>query len=393
MLREKHLRIPKGFRTSSIACGIKGGEKKDLALFFSDVSAVCAGTFTKNRLKSGSVIASMNNIKYGSARALIVNSGNANALTGKEGIEKAERVIDHYAKMLKVKRSEVLIASTGVIGIPFPDSKIIRKSKHLIERLSKSAKSFIDSATAIMTTDSYRKITGRKIKMKNGTFHILALVKGAGMINPSMATMLCFVFTDLKIPLSSLKNILKDAVHLSFNRITVDGDTSTNDTVIAMANGLSGISGKDAEREFASNLKEILKELALSIVKDGEGATRVFKVIVEGAKSEREAEKIARCVGNSLLVKTMVHGGEPNFGRIMAAAGASGVPIDIFNTSLEVDGKTVVKHGRVIERRKGKLKKRFVEFKIRLDRGKSSFWLLASDLTENYIKLNAGYMT
>lgn len=387
------MKIPAGFMTSSTACGIKKRGKRDLALFFSEVPAVCAGTFTTNRLKAGSVIACMRNIKHGCARAIVVNSGNANALTGKEGIKKAERIINAFAEMLGVKREEVLIASTGVIGVPLPDEKIIRSGKYLIDTLSRSSEAFMNSATAIMTTDSYPKIADREVKVRNKTFRILALAKGAGMINPSMATMLCFVLTDLIISRDSLRTILKRAVNLSFNRITVDGDMSTNDTVIAMANGMSEVEGKEAERAFELNLKEILEELALSIVKDGEGSTRIFKVVVEEAKNEKEAEKIARCVGNSLLVKTMVYGGEPNFGRIMAAVGASGIPLDIFKIALEVNGKLVVKDGKLILKNLKTIKGDFVEFRIKLKRGKSSFWVLASDITEDYVKLNAGYMT
>jgi glutamate N-acetyltransferase/amino-acid N-acetyltransferase len=247
-----------------------------------------------------------------------------------------------------------------------------------------------------MTTDSFYKLRSEKVKTKNGDFSILGIAKGAGMICPQMATMLCFIFTDADASPSTLKKVLRDAVENSFNRITVDGDRSTNDTVFILSNGKSGISIDDPKiREiFSKSLKNICMGLAEDIVRDGEGATKIFSVHVIGAKNNEMAKKIAYSVANSLLVKTAVYGGEPNYGRIAASVGASGVRFDQFRLKIWVNDKLVVSDGKMLSLKRDKsfLRKK-IDFKIEVGNGKGEAVVFSSDLTPEYVRLNAGYMS
>ncbi len=396
MLWKNSIIVPKGFLTSSCNCGIKKN-RPDLAIFLSETIASCAGTFTTNRVQAAPVIISRNIVKRGYVRGIVANSGNANALTGKEGIEDAKEIIRAFSHALGTGENELLIASTGVIGIRIPVKKIISKAEFLVKNLSYDSESFINSAKAIMTTDSFYKLKSEKVKTKDGEFSILGIAKGAGMICPEMATMLCFIFTDALASSSTLKNVLKDAVEVSFNRISVDGDRSTNDTVFILSNGKSGISVDSSKRMrkiFSEALQNICNGLAEDIVRDGEGATKIFLVHVMGAKNNEMAKKIAYSVANSLLVKTAVYGGEPNYGRIAASAGAAGVKFNPFQLKIWVNGKLVVSNGRMLEvkdKRSFSMKK--INFKIRVGKGKGEAYVLSSDLSTEYVKLNAGYMT
>jgi glutamate N-acetyltransferase/amino-acid N-acetyltransferase len=395
MLRKNSIVVPRGFLTASCNCGIKR-KKPDLVLFFSEVPASCAGVFTTNRVKAAPVILSQKIVRRGFVRGIVANSGNANALTGKEGIEDAKKIIRFFSHALGIREDELLIASTGVIGIRLPVKKIISKAEFLVKSLSSDAESFVNSAMAIMTTDSFYKLRSEKVKTKNGDFSILGIAKGAGMICPQMATMLCFIFTDADASPSTLKKVLRDAVENSFNRITVDGDRSTNDTVFILSNGKSGISIDDPKiREiFSKSLKNICMGLAEDIVRDGEGATKIFSVHVIGAKNNEMAKKIAYSVANSLLVKTAVYGGEPNYGRIAASVGASGVRFDQFRLKIWVNDKLVVSDGKMLSLKRDKsfLRKK-IDFKIEVGNGKGEAVVFSSDLTPEYVRLNAGYMS
>jgi len=395
MLRKNSIVVPRGFLTASCNCGIKR-KKLDLVLFFSEVPASCAGVFTTNRVKAAPVILSQKIVRRGFVRGIVANSGNANALTGKEGIEDAKKIIRFFSHALGIREDELLIASTGVIGIRLPVKKIISKAEFLVKSLSSDAESFVNSAMAIMTTDSFYKLRSEKVKTKNGDFSILGIAKGAGMICPQMATMLCFIFTDADASPSTLKKVLRDAVENSFNRITVDGDRSTNDTVFILSNGKSGISIDDPKiREiFSKSLKNICMGLAEDIVRDGEGATKIFSVHVIGAKNNEMAKKIAYSVANSLLVKTAVYGGEPNYGRIAASVGASGVRFDQFRLKIWVNDKLVVSEGKMLSLKRDKsfLRKK-IDFKIEVGNGKGEAVVFSSDLTPEYVRLNAGYMS
>lgn len=333
-------------------------------------------------------------VKRGIVRGIIVNSGNANALTGKEGIEDAKRIIRTFSKMLGIKEKELLIASTGVIGIRLPVKKITSKANFLIKNLSSSVESFINSAKAIMTTDSFYKLRSETVKTKDGEFSVLGIAKGAGMICPQMATMLCFIFTDLKASPRSLKNALKFAVERSFNRISVDGDRSTNDTAFILSNGKSRISIEEPKirKLFYKVLQKICHKLAEDIVRDGEGSTKIFSVYVKGTKNNEMAKRIAYSVANSLLVKTAVYGGEPNYGRIAASAGASDVKFDQFRLKIWVNEKLVVEDGKAIIKSKNFSEKK-IDFKIEVGNGKGEAFVLSSDLSPEYVKINAGYMT
>ncbi len=392
MLRNSSIEIPLGFLTSSCNCGIKKS-LPDLALFYSEYPSRCAGVFTKNCVKSAHVLLCSHLLKGGTFRGIIVNSGNANALTGKEGIRDIERIIKRAKEALNAK-NKILMASTGVIGIRLPVEKILSKIDFLVKNLSRTEESFINSAKAIMTTDSFYKIRSKRIEVKNGSFSILGIAKGAGMICPSMATMLCFIFTDAFASNSFLKKELKFAVENSFNRITVDGDMSTNDSVFIFANGASKVSAEEAKNSFREALLEICSGLAEDIVRDGEGATKIFSVSVKGAKNDRDAKKVVYSVGNSLLVKTAIYGGEPNFGRIAAAAGASGVRFDPFKLTVKVNGEILIKNGKMIgEFKKDILSQKRIDFEITIGKGRGKAFILSSDLSPKYVELNSGYMS
>lgn len=394
MLRKERITIPEGFFTASCNCGIKN--KPDLAIFLSEVPASCAGVFTTNRVKAAPVILSQKIVRRGVVRGIVANSGNANALTGKEGIEDAKKIVEVFSHALGIKKNELLIASTGVIGIRLPVAKIISKADFLARNLSSDAESFINSARAIMTTDSFYKLRSEKVKTKKGEFSILGIAKGAGMICPQMATMLCFLFTDASVSPSTLRKVLKDTIENSFNRITVDGDRSTNDTVLILSNGKSGVSVEEPVMRdiFIKSLQNICNGLAEDIVRDGEGATKIFSVYVKGTKNNEMAKKIAYSVANSLLVKTAIYGGEPNYGRIAASVGASGVKFDPFRLKIWVNCKLVVSNGKMLRVKNDKsFSRKKIDFKIEVGNGKGEACVLSSDLSPQYVKLNAGYMT
>ncbi len=389
---------PKGFLFNGVASGIKKSGRKDLALIFSEKPAVAAAVFTKNIVKGAPIIIGKKRIRKGLCQSLLINSGVANTYTGEEGIRHAEETTKYLAKQIGIKEDLIIPSSTGIIGGTLPVDKIKRAIPKLVAGLSSNK--IEDVARAIMTTDRFPKVSQKTLTLggKRGT--ITAIAKGAGMIAPNMATMLCFVLTDFQIEGTFLKNSLREVVNSTFNRIIVDGDTSTNDSVFILANGFAGNRPLDTNnkesKKFTKALNEVCDEVAYMMVKDGEGATKVVKILVEEASSEKEAEKVARTVGTSILVKTAFFGEDPNWGRLVAAAGRAGVKFNPKSLEIYFDRIKVVSNG-IQYTKESKyahiMKKPHFTITLNLNKGTSSFYVLTSDLTFDYVKLNSHYRT
>jgi len=390
--------IPKGFLFSAVEAAIKKPGRKDLALIYSETESNIAGAFTTNTVKAAPVCVDISKIESGKGQAIIINSGNANACTGKKGMRDAMEMTRLVAQGLKLKPSRVYISSTGVIGSPLPMERIRTGMHDLLAGLGKF--SIHDVAHAIMTTDTFPKVISRTVEMNGKTGTITGICKGAGMICPHMATMLCFLMTDIAVNQRTLDKALRDAVKRSFNRITVDGDMSTNDTVLIMANGMLGnpeITGKSKSyRVFQDVLSDVTYELSKLIARDGEGATKFVEIEVKGARSETDAEKAAFSVANSNLVKTALYGNDANWGRIMAALGYSGINFAEEKTDIYIGKVNVVRRGLSNgkdEEANEVLKGKDIRIIIDLHLGRSSARVLTCDLTEEYIRVNATYRT
>lgn len=390
--------IPKGFLLSAAEAAIKKPGRKDLALIYSETEAVTAGVFTINKVKAAPVRLDMRKIKSGRGQAIVVNSGNANACTGISGMRDAVEMAKLAAGSLRIKPSLVYVSSTGVIGSAMPMDRIRPKISELVENLGKS--SLEDVAAAMMTTDTFPKVVGKKVKIGNKAGSIVGICKGAGMICPQMATMLCFVMTDIAVHPGTLNRTLHEAAKKTFNRLTIDGDMSTNDTVLVMANGMLGNPPVTEKAEsygaFKKALYEVAYGLARLIAQDGEGATKLIEIEVKGARSEPDAEKAAFAIANSNLVKTAIYGNDANWGRIMAALGYSGInlreeKVDIYFGKTKVAGKGLTT-GRDEEAAEV-LRKKHVGIIIDLNAGRFSAKVLTCDMTEDYIKINAAYRT
>lgn len=388
----------RGFRFSVKEAAIKRPRRKDLALIYSEAISTMAGLFTKNRVKAAPVKLDMKRIKSKKGQAIIVNSGNANACTGERGLKDAEAMAELVAKGLDLNRELVYVCSTGVIGTPMPMEKIKASIPALIDELGQH--DIKDVASAIMTTDTFPKLVERDLKLGKATAKIAGICKGAGMIRPDMATMLCFILSDISIMPHALDAALRRAVDTSFNRITIDGDMSTNDTVLAMANGLAGnkIIEEDSRlyRVFESALSELTGELSKMIVRDGEGATKIVEITVKNARNDREAKKAAYSVANSLLVKTALYGNDANWGRIMASLGYSGITLREEDIDIYINGKKIVSNGLGTGMDKDPeriFKDKEVKILINLRIGKGSATVLTCDLSEDYVKINAEYRT
>ncbi len=419
---------PLGFRAAAVFCDIKRlgtgkgsekGKKRDLALIVSEAPAVVAGMFTSNQVCAAPVKVSARNAKRSSARAIVVNSGNANACTGRQGMRDAEAMTRMAAEALsksgltkRIPANEVLVGSTGRIGVPMPMQNVTRGIRACSMVLKRSSKNARDVAEAIMTSDTRRKEIAVEFKLGGKPVRIGGVCKGAGMIQPQLtqslhATMLAFITTDASIESATLKNALKVACNESFNRVTVDGDMSTNDTVIVLANGLAGnrsVNGGSPYRgKFQKALTFVCLELAKMIVRDGEGISRVICLRVRGARNSAEAEAAARAVANSALVKTSWCGGDPNWGRILCAIGYSSARIDESKVDIgySPSGSSRILFGCRRGQPTGVAIKRFApittakEFDIHVDlhRGRGEFVIYASDLTEDYVSFNKGDIT
>ncbi len=335
-----------GFRASGIAAGIKKNKSLDLGLIVSDKPAAVAGVFTKNRVKAAPVQLDQQRVASGKCRAVIVNSGNANCCNGDEGMANAVAMTKSAAVQLSIPDESVLASSTGVIGEPLPLEKIMAATPKLVSALRPDG--WLDFARAIMTTDTFPKLIKRKGELNGKSFTIIATAKGAGMIHPNMATMLAYICTDAGIGPDELHAALTIAADSSFNRITIDGDTSTNDTVLLLANGASGVLIREAEhlRYFQNLLEGICLELARLVVKDGEGATKLVDIAVRGAASDEDASAVARTVAGSMLVKTALFGEDANWGRIIGAVGRAGVMVEPGRIDIFFNDVMMVKNGK-----------------------------------------------
>ena len=389
---------PKGFLYSAVEAAIKKPGRHDLAIIYSETEANIAGIFTTNKIKAAPVHLDIRRIRNGRGQAIVVNSGNANACTGQRGMNDAIEITKRIAGHLHIDQSLVSICSTGVIGITLPMKSIRKQIPQLVSNLGKSRVE--DVASAMMTTDSFPKISSRNVKIGNKTGSIIGICKGAGMICPSMATMLCFIMTDIAVHRETLRISLHEAVQQSFNRIVVDGDMSTNDSVLIMANGVLGnreiTETARSYRVFRDSLFGITADLAKMIIRDGEGASKFIEIIVKGAKTEAEAKKAAYAVAKSYLVKTALYGNDANWGRIMAALGYSGSRIREDKTDIYFGKINVVRAGTGTgkdDEAGNYLKRKEVSITIDLKIGKASSHVYTCDLTEEYVRINAAYRT
>ena len=388
------MKLPKGFVASGVRAGIRK-KRPDLGLILAEGEATAAAVFTQNRFQAAPVVLSKAALKKSGGRvtAVVVNAGCANAVTGREGLAAAKRVRATAAELLRCPQDEIFLASTGVIGVVLPDKKVRQSLPDSIARLSPGG---IDALShAILTTDVGPKVSQATFTIGGKRARIVGVAKGAGMIHPNMATMLSFVMTDAAISPDALQRALKEAVDQSFNVISVDGDTSTNDCVLLMASGKAGNAQNAESSHFQAALNKVCRELAWMIVRDGEGATRVMELEVRGARNAREAKLAAHAVATSPLVKTALHGGDPNWGRILAAVGRSGARFSIKRVSLAAGPVTLVRNGDPVEYREKDAARVFarerVPITLDLGSGTASAFVLSSDLGHDYVSLNADY--
>ena len=381
---------PVGFLAAATGCGIKNGQvtRDDIAVVFSESPAHSAATFTTNNVKAAPVRVSAEHLKAGRNRAVVLNSGNANACTGDQGLADAREMASATASLLDLKAKEVLVCSTGRIGVPLPMDRV----KKGIAALMPSASGSTKAAASIMTSDTFAKEFAVEVKTKAGSFRVGGIAKGAGMIDPNMATMLCVVTTDAALPQTLLRRELKRSVENSFNRITIDGDMSTNDTVILLCNGLSGVA--PSVEDFSKALDEVTRTLARMIVSDGEGVSRFVEVEVKGSASAKDARSAAEAIANSTLVKCAWAGGDPNWGRILDAVGYCGVKMNEAQTDIFYDKLEAVTKGRAAKTPFKKLReiaaKKSFKVTVDLKLGSHSYYVWTTDLTEEYVRLNLG---
>ena len=398
---------PKGFLAAAVYCGVKKSGKPDLGLLVCPAGAKAAAVFTTNKIVSAAVTVSKKHIKSRSISAVVVNSGNANACTGQQGIKNAIKMCERTAYSLNEIRDtryeirDVLVASTGIIGEQLPIGKITKGVSKAAVKLSASAKAGLDFANAIMTTDTKPKQAIRQIRISGNHATIAGTVKGAGMIAPNMATTLCFITTDVAIAKPLLAKALKVAIGNSLNKLTVDGHQSTNDTAIILASGLAGnpplTSHCQRYEKFVKALAALCDDLAKQMALDAEGATRMFKVVVKGAATKADAAKAARAVADYDLVKCAIHGGDPNWGRIICAVGSVGVKLNPDKLSCKLGNITVFKNGAPAKFDVKKASKLISQTQhtitVDLSAGKASDFCYGCDLSTEYVKINADYHT
>jgi len=398
---ESPIPLPKGFSFSAVAAGIKASGRLDLALVEAAPGTTAAALFTKNLVVAAPVEVGRAHLTKtrGRMRAVIVNSGNANCATGKAGLRACERVCREAARSLGVRAAEVFPSSTGIIGVPFPAEKIVAQLPELVARREPTQEGMDQFARAIMTTDTRQKLASERFRAGDSEVTLAGVAKGSGMIHPQLATMLVYLFTDLAATPSQLKQLLSEACDQSFNCISVDGDTSTNDTVLLLASGQSVVRLKDSgvQKKFANALLKVCQSLAEQIVSDGEGVQHVIRLLIEQAKNRAEALQVARAIAHSLLVKTAWAGADPNWGRILAAVGRSGVPVDPGRISISI-GKQMVCNGGVgcsfdEARAHQDLAQPNCDIRVRLGRGRASAAFVTCDLTAEYVRINADYST
>jgi len=385
-----------GFTAGAVAAGVKDGtpSRLDVALIVSDRPCAAAGVFTTNQVIAAPCIVTRSHLKRGNLRAIVVNSGNANACTGEQGERDAVAMAQAAADAVGCSPYEVAVASTGVIGVPLPVDRIASA----VRSVKLGPTGFQDVARAIMTTDTRPKLLHVDLPLSTGIVRVRGIAKGAGMIHPNMATLLAFVMSDADVAVDDLRTIARDAADASFNLISVDGDTSTNDTFLVLANGASGVRVRGADLQlFANAVSFVAEGLAREILADGEGVTKVFEVHVRGAASVEDARRAARTITTSNLVKTAVHGADPNWGRILAAAGRSGAKIDQTRATVRIADVVVFASGapcpfdaatvrRIFEQKE-------IAIEVDLGVGSHSARAMGTDLSAEYVRINAEYTT
>ena len=386
-----------GFRAAGVRCGLKKSGAPDLALIVSDREAAAAGVFTTHRVPGAPVVVSRQRVRRGVAQAIVANSGNSNVATGAQGLRDARRMGDEVGALVGVRGAHVLIASTGMIGVPLPMDRVCAGIGKAASELKPGG--LASAARAIMTTDTKPKTAG----VRTRAFSIAGIAKGSGMIQPNMATMLAFLVTDAPVEPEFLRAVLREAAGATFNRFTIDGEMSTSDMTLVLANGAAGGSALSAgrngarTREFVSALQTVCSELVEQLAVDGEGVTRIADILVHGARSDGEAERVARKVGNSALFKTALFGADPNWGRIVQAAGAAGVAFAPSDLSVKIGGAELMRCGEPRIDRKPEaakvMKQKRVPIEICVGSGPGRARVLTTDLSYDYVRINAEYST
>jgi glutamate N-acetyltransferase/amino-acid N-acetyltransferase len=389
--------LPKGFKFSSATAGIKASGKPDLALIVADRPTSAAALFTKNLIVAAPVEVGRSSLakSYGNVRAVIVNSGNANCATGPAGIRACKKVCSELAQLLNIRPTEVFPSSTGIIGVPLPVEKINSQLKSLLEKSGASPDHFRQFANAILTTDTRLKLAS--IPLRNGKAAVTGVAKGSGMIHPQLATMLVYILTDVIATPAELRRVLRHACTDTFNAISIDGDTSTNDTVLLIPSGASGVSVRSVQKEFEKALVGVCQSLAEQIVADGEGVQHVIRLRIDQAKDRAEALRAARTISHSLLVKTAWAGADPNWGRILAAIGRSGVRVNPKRVTIFIGAQKVCSASTacVFDEKAAheELSKAESRVTVQLGRGRARLDFLTTDLTADYVRINADYST
>ncbi|HEY6203041.1 MAG TPA: bifunctional glutamate N-acetyltransferase/amino-acid acetyltransferase ArgJ [Candidatus Limnocylindria bacterium] len=385
-----------GFRAGAAKAGVKHGrpERLDVALIVSERPCVAAAVFTTNQVIAAPCVVTRRHVERGPLRAIVVNSGNANACTGEQGERDAIAMAEAAAAVVGCSPYEIAVASTGVIGFKLPVERIAA----VLPGIELTEVGWDDTSRAMMTTDTRPKVTERELNLTAGTVRIGGVAKGAGMIHPNMATLLAFITTDAVVEASDLRRIVSRAADTTFNAISVDGDTSTNDTLLVLANGASGVTPRGADlATFEEGVRTVCADLARMIVADGEGATKVFEVRVRGAASAADARLAARTITNSNLVRTAIHGGDPNWGRILAAAGRSGARVDDRKASVRIGDLFVYRSGAPLVVADADVRALFaadaIEIEVTLGLGEGQAVAWGCDLSAEYVRINAEYMT
>lgn len=401
---EGGIAAPKGFRATGVMAGIKYTDKYDVALIYSEVPAQAAGVFTRNKVKAHPLLLTQKHLGNGRAQAMVANSGNANACVGKPGDEAAWVMAETTAQVLGIKPEDVLVASTGVIGVEMPVEQVVQGIKTAAQEILaeqsalQASQNSHQAALAIMTTDTSEKEFACEFHTESGVIRLGAMAKGSGMIHPNMGTMLGFITTDAGIPATDLQPLLIEAVEDSFNMVTVDGDTSTNDMVLFLANGESGIALSPEEwADFREMVFALCKKLAQAIARDGEGASKFLEVKVQGIQSVDDARKIAKSICGSSLVKTAIFGEDANWGRILAAAGYSGADFDPDQVDIYLGNVLVAKNGQGVnfseEEAKQVLSQKDVTIQLFFQEGEAEATAWGCDLTHEYVTINGSYRT
>ncbi len=397
----EQIELPLGFSFSSVVAGIKASGRPDLALVECSPGTQAAAVFTTNRVVAAPVEVGRASLKAsgGAIRAVVVNSGNANCATGREGLRACRQICQQTARMLSVAATEVFPSSTGIIGVPLPVGKIMTALPDLLSARSATKEAAGQFARTIMTTDTRPKLASALIRGRREAFRILGVAKGSGMIHPKLATMLVYLFTDVSATAAPLRSLLRHACDETFNCISVDGDTSTNDTVLLMASGKSGATLRDraVAKSFRSALLEVCHSLAQQIVSDGEGIQHVVRLSIDSARDRNEAMQLARAIAHSPLVKTAWAGADPNWGRILAACGNSGVALDPARVNIFIGDQKVCSNGQAFKFDKEKahqhLAGRTCDIRVQVGRGRKNLCFYTTDLTAEYVRINADYST